>query len=215
MSSPIHPSDIQATIPEQTGSICEKLKALWSLATKMATYFSYMYEEDGTLTDEYKNDLNAGGVGVPVGSQIFWPINNVPDGWLAANGQTVSRETYSALFAVYGITFGQGDGATTFQLPDMRNRFPLGASASRTPGNTGGSETVTLTVPNLPTHRPQLATGLDFFIMEDTGNGTDALDTTNQNIVRVTSAEAFAEIGEDEPFSAMNPYMAGHWLIKS
>jgi microcystin-dependent protein len=214
MASPVKPSDVQATIPSSTGSICDKLQSLFSLATKMATWFSYKYNEDGTISDGYKDDLQAAGVGVPVGSMVFWPINTIPSGWLAANGQTVSRTTYSGLFAVYGTAYGAGDGSTTFVMPDMRNKFPLGASASRNPGNTGGSETVTLTVPNLPRHKPQLGTDMDFFIMEDTGNGTDALSTTNENILRATADEAFAEIGEDAPFSVLIPYMAGHWIVK-
>lgn len=49
-----------------------------------------------------------------------------PEGWLKANGAAVSRTTYAALFAVIGTTFGAGDGATTFNLPDMRGEFLRG-----------------------------------------------------------------------------------------
>ena len=49
-----------------------------------------------------------------------------PAGWLYCNGAQVSRATYSNLFALIGTTFGAGDGATTFHLPDMRGRFPRG-----------------------------------------------------------------------------------------
>ncbi len=49
-----------------------------------------------------------------------------PDGWLMCYGQAVSRTVYAALFAVIGTAFGAGDGSTTFNLPDMRGRFPLG-----------------------------------------------------------------------------------------
>lgn len=50
-----------------------------------------------------------------------------PSGWLLANGNAVSRSTYSALFTAIGTTYGTGDGSTTFNLPDLRSRMPMGA----------------------------------------------------------------------------------------
>lgn len=49
-----------------------------------------------------------------------------PDGWLECNGATVSRTAYAALFAKIGTTWGAGDGATTFQIPDLRGEFVRG-----------------------------------------------------------------------------------------
>src|SRR5690606_38844077 len=65
-----------------------------------------------------------------------------PGGYLLADGTAVSRTTFARLFAAIGTTFGAGDGATTFNLPDMRQRFPLGKAASGTGnvlGQTGGA----------------------------------------------------------------------------
>jgi microcystin-dependent protein len=210
--SPVLPSDFQDTIPDSTGSICTKLNSLWSLANKVYQFFAWFLNTDGTLSDDGLSFL--AGASVPVGSIVFWPLDIAPTGWIAANGAIVSRATYADLFAVYGTKYGSGDGSTTFQLPDMQRRFPFGASGTNVAGSTGGAESVTLTVPNLPSHKPQLNTGMDFFIIEDTGNGTDALTTTNENIVRATADEAFAEIGEDEPVDILNPYFSGHWIIK-
>ncbi|WCB95493.1 tail protein [Baekduia alba] len=53
-----------------------------------------------------------------------------PLGWLIANGAAVSRSTYSSLFAAIGTAFGAGDGATTFNLPDLRGRVPMGAGTA-------------------------------------------------------------------------------------
>jgi microcystin-dependent protein len=53
-------------------------------------------------------------------------VNVVPEGWLKANGQVVSRSTYAALFAAIGTAYGVGDGTTTFQLPDLRGEFLRG-----------------------------------------------------------------------------------------
>jgi microcystin-dependent protein len=50
-----------------------------------------------------------------------------PSGWLLANGDAISRTTYSSLFSSIGTTYGTGDGSTTFNLPDLRGRLPMGA----------------------------------------------------------------------------------------
>jgi microcystin-dependent protein len=72
----------------------------------------------------------------------------VPSGYLACDGSTVSRTTYAALFAAIGTKHGTGNGTTTFHLPDLRGRFIRGYdngagrdvdAASRTAANTGGS----------------------------------------------------------------------------
>lgn len=52
------------------------------------------------------------------GQIIDWPTATAPVGFLEADGSAISRDTYSALFAVIGTTFGAGDGTTTFNLPD-------------------------------------------------------------------------------------------------
>lgn len=63
---------------------------------------------------------------VPIGTLAMWGTDTAPTNWLLCYGQAVSRSTYSALFAVVSTAFGVGDGSTTFNLPDMRGRFPLG-----------------------------------------------------------------------------------------
>ncbi len=50
-----------------------------------------------------------------------------PAGWLSCNGALISRADYAALYEVIGITYGTGDGSTTFALPDLRGRIPIGA----------------------------------------------------------------------------------------
>lgn len=68
--------------------------------------------------------------------------SSAPTGYFLCDGSAVSRSTYSALFAILGTAFGVGNGSTTFNLPDMRQRFPIGVAASGTGatlGGTGGS----------------------------------------------------------------------------
>lgn len=82
---------------------------------------------------------------------------NAPTGWLLANGDIVSRSTYSALFTAIGTTYGVGDGSTTFALPDMRSRVPVGVGTgsgltARTLGGTVGTENETLSSSQIPAH---------------------------------------------------------------
>ena len=78
--------------------------------------------DDGTDTFIYANFS-----GLPSGlGPLPWPAAVAPAGWLLCYGQAVSRTTYAALFAVIGTTYGVGDTTTTFNLPDMRGRIPLG-----------------------------------------------------------------------------------------
>lgn len=72
-------------------------------------------------------DPNAGGVPIGAGME-FWS-NSLPPGWLWANGSSVSRTTYARLFAVFGTNYGAGDGASTFGMPDLRGRFPMGTDS--------------------------------------------------------------------------------------
>lgn len=74
---------------------------------------------------------------------------NIPSGWLMC-GQSVSRVTFSNLFAAIGTTWGNGDGSTTFSLPPQ-NVFAKGLGADAV-GDTGGSSSFTLSTANLPAH---------------------------------------------------------------
>ena len=84
--------------------------------------------------------------GVPVGSMLMWagPSGSPPTSYLVCDGAAVSRAVYAALFALLGTTFGAGDGVTTFNLPDLRNRYPLGADAVAR-GGLAGANTSDLT----------------------------------------------------------------------
>jgi microcystin-dependent protein len=78
-------------------------------------------------------------VTVPSGAIAMWPTNTPPTGWLLANGTAVSRTTYATLFSLFGTTFGSGDGASTFNLPNYTDRMPIGAGSAYAVAATGGS----------------------------------------------------------------------------
>lgn len=106
---------------------------------------------------------------VPTGTVLPFAGTTAPAGFLLCFGQAVSRTDYADLFAAIGTTYGAGNGATTFNLPDLRGRVVAGkdnmggTAASRitaggsgingtTLGAAGGAETHTLTAAQMPSH---------------------------------------------------------------
>lgn len=87
----------------------------------------------------------------PVGVIFMWAAGAVPGRFLPLQGGNADRTVYPDLFALWGTTFGAGDGATTFGLPDMRACFPVGIAPGdalfATAGNKGGGRDAVL-----PTH---------------------------------------------------------------
>ena len=68
--------------------------------------------------------------------------SSAPTGWLLCDGSAVSRTTYSSLFSAISTNYGSGDGVSTFNLPNLQQRFPLGKAGSGTGstlGSTGGA----------------------------------------------------------------------------
>ena len=79
------------------------------------------------LTEKVEKALKNSGV---VGTMQIYAGSDVPEGYLLCDGQEISREEYADLFATIGTTWGAGDGATTFNVPDMREVAPVGVGAS-------------------------------------------------------------------------------------
>lgn len=77
---------------------------------------------------------------IPPGSYGFFAMTSLPNGWLPCNGQLVSRTTYAALFGAIGTTYGAGDGATTFGVPNFNGIFPRGYDPTATLGVALGAQ---------------------------------------------------------------------------
>ena len=82
----------------------------------------------------------------------MWAGQYAPPGWRICDGSTLGREAFSKLFSVIGTTYGEGDGSTTFNLPDFRDRFPVGAGTTYSRNSKGGANTVTLNTSQIPAH---------------------------------------------------------------
>jgi len=103
----------------------------------MANYEATKYDFSGA---------NLTGIeGIPTATIVPWSAASVPTGFLECNGQTVSRSTYSALFAIVGTTYGAGDGSSTFLVPDLQDNVAVGKSNNKALGSAAGANTVAST----------------------------------------------------------------------
>jgi microcystin-dependent protein len=79
------------------------------------------------------------------------PFGFAPRGWARCDGQLMGTNQNQALFAILGTSFG-GNGVSTFQLPDLRGRVPLGSGKTYHLGQSGGEQTHMLTPGEVPSH---------------------------------------------------------------
>lgn len=154
---------------------------------------------------------------VPIGSITPFAGSTAPTNWLLCDGSAVSRTTYSALFAVIGTTYGAGDDTATFNLPDLRGRTAIGAgigtasdATERALGALGGSERITLTTEQMPSHNHNGATYYDNLKISNgayggSGSG-QALNTANggDHNIRTASAGGGQSHGNMQPYLALN-----------
>lgn len=154
----------------------------------------------------------------PVGSMSLFAGDTAPAGYLICDGEAVSRETYANLFTVIGEKYGAGDGTTTFNLPNMKGRVPVGLdpddSDFNTLGKSGGAKTHTLTVAQMPNHRH---TGHYFNgqkISLNNGSGGYQMNWT-AGAASDESSFATGYSGGGSPHPILQPYLAFNYIIKS
>ncbi len=159
---------------------------------------------------------SAQGVTPYVGEIRFVAFSFAPQGWALCNGQLLPISQNEALFNLLGTTYG-GDGKTTFALPNLQGRMPLGmgepAGASYILGQTGGHTSVTLSVAQMPKHSHSL------HVSSTTGNtkapagavsaGDSGLATYSSLAPdAVMSSKSIGTAGGTTPVPTMPPYLA-------
>ena len=150
-----------------------------------------------------------------IGEIRMFAGNFPPAGWAFCEGQLLPISEYDALFALIGTTYG-GDGQSTFALPDFRGRAPIHQGNGYVIGQTGGVETVTLSINNLPAHNhPMLAStnkGATNIPTNAVPANTSTLDkeyTAASNTTMTSTGNA----GSAQPINIMKPYATIHYII--
>lgn len=180
---------------------------------------------------QYQGLLQA--LGTIPGSLVMFAGASIPQGWLACDGSAISRTTYSALFASIGTTWGGGDGSTTFNLPDLRGRCPIGVGTgggltARALGDVGGEENHSLSAAENgvhthtvtdPTHTHDAGIAQSF--VTDLGGGTEYVGVggTKGGLVGQTLAAAtgisIQNQGSGTGHNTMQPFAAVNFIIKT
>ena len=104
-----------------------------------------------TLTSQKRNLYIDGTSTVPTGTIVCYAGSVAPDGWLFCDGSSLDRTLYADLFAIIGVAFGSSS-SSTFQLPNLAQKFPMGKSNINNLGDQGGSSSITLSSANIPAH---------------------------------------------------------------
>ena len=146
---------------------------------------------------------------VPPGVVAWTAASSAPAGWLLCDGSAVSRTTFSDLFAVIGTTYGAGNGSTTFNVPNLKQRVPVGRDASDSDfaalGQTGGEKTHQLTVDEMPAHTHRVGG-----ILANTPQNGGANRLVPSGTDHVTGAT-----GGSQAHNNLQPYIVLNGIIKT
>jgi microcystin-dependent protein len=152
-----------------------------------------------------------------VGEIRMFAGNFAPAGWMFCEGQLLPISENETLFNLIGTTYG-GDGQSTFALPDLRGRLPLHQGNGFTLAQTGGAETITLTVAQIPAHtHAYLTTGNAGTQIDPGGNVLSASPTIDFYIVDTPtspmSPTAIGPVGGSQPHNNFQPYLCIDFII--
>ena len=150
---------------------------------------------------------------LPIGAIMPFGSDTIPENWLLCNGQAVSRTDYQELFNTIETNFGSGDGFTTFNLPDLRKRVPVGKDENDedfdTLGNTGGEKEHTLTIEEMPSHNHQSS---NYF--EGSG-GTSGVWAVRSLADLTGYKDTSSQTGGNQPHNILQPYIVQNYIIKA
>ena len=151
---------------------------------------------------------------------LIYPLatENIPDGFLLCDGKEYLRTDYPELFAAIGTTYGS-DGPTTFKVPDLATRVPVGAGGDYGLGITGGEATVKLEEAEMPEHRHELTVDGDEYYGKQTyfpAEGTESgvyLKYGNRGDSGGALLTTMA--GSSKPHNNMQPYTVVNYIIST
>lgn len=169
---------------------------------------------------EWTNQTGQGGATgdtLPIGAIIPYSSNNVPKNWLLANGQEVSRTEYNHLFAIIGTIYGEGDGSTTFNLPNLCGKTIVGLDENDADfneiGKTLGEKKHKLTLEELPAHKPTTEEGEAIACAKYAWNSTgDNFKIGNEGGYEIKQV---GTIGGDKTHNNIQPSVVQNYIIKA
>lgn len=134
-----------------TADLCTRFSSLLTVYDKFGEFLDWLLDDDGQISDDALDGISDRTV--PVGTILMYASHTPPSSkFMMCNGAAVNRTTYADLFSRIGTTYGAGDGSTTFNLPDLRDRFPAGQGSTYAIGSTGGLAQVSLLTANIADH---------------------------------------------------------------
>lgn len=150
---------------------------------------------------------------MPTGSVIPYAGTSLPDGWLWCGGNEVSRTTYSALFAVIGTTYGNGNGSSTFNVPDLSGRVVAMRGSGQSVGDTAGSDTKQITRANLPNEKLNLEDN-GTWIVDSTQTGSESGKTLQMGSRSNAARLETNPLGSGTPFDVRQSTIYMNYIIK-
>lgn len=173
------------------------------------------YYNGSTLIGVGGSSSGIGGDTLPVGMIMPGAFSStmVVEDWLKCDGSAVSRTEYSELFSAIGVSYGNGDGSTTFNLPNIKGKMIIGYDPDDndfdTMGAIGGSKTHTQTIEEMPSHNHSIPNSY----LDNRTDGSVRQTGTGSYISRAGSNTN--NTGGGQPMDIMNPYIVMNYYIKS